>query len=264
MAPDRTGRVEQGRSLVTVDQIRDWCGNPDAEVVVKPVLDLDGCVSVDSYEVPDRICEQVALRDAHLRVPVVHAPGTALRLRPHRGPPRRRRDLLMQPGRPVSSPPSAQDSLALELRRARPRSLPLDQPPRLPVPPRPPRHHRPLARPATSGPLARPLTGPPMAGGRGMASVGVLGDVHDRAVRIAHEEASETPLLVGDRVGDLGAGFDRACVDFVDVVDLDGHVRVLVCLDVQRRDAELDLALLGAEDVLQSSPGPPSRPMTPV
>ena len=61
---DRTGRLEQGRSLVTVDQIRDWCGNPDAEVVVKPVLDLDGCVSVDSYEVPDRICEQVALRDA--------------------------------------------------------------------------------------------------------------------------------------------------------------------------------------------------------
>jgi hypothetical protein len=61
---DRIGRLEQGRSLVTVDQIRDWCGNPDAQVVVKPVVDLYGCVSVDSYEVPERVSEQVGLRDA--------------------------------------------------------------------------------------------------------------------------------------------------------------------------------------------------------
>ena len=141
---DRTGRLEQGRSLVTVDQIRDWCGNPDAEVVVKPVLDLDGCVSVDSYEVPDRICEQVALRDATCVFPWCTRPARRCDC-DHTVAHRERRDLLMQPGRPVSSPPSAQDSLALELRRARPRSLPLDQPPRLPVPPRPPRHHRPLA-----------------------------------------------------------------------------------------------------------------------
>jgi hypothetical protein len=61
---DPVGRLERGQSLVTADQIRDWCGNADAQVVVKPVLDLDGCVRVDSYEVPDRVAEQVSLRDA--------------------------------------------------------------------------------------------------------------------------------------------------------------------------------------------------------
>ena len=60
---DPVGRLEQGRSLVTVGQVRDWCGNPDAEVVVKPVIDLEGCVGVDSYEVPDRVAERVVLRD---------------------------------------------------------------------------------------------------------------------------------------------------------------------------------------------------------
>ncbi|MFZ2012299.1 MAG: HNH endonuclease [Nocardioides sp.] len=186
---DRIGRLEQGCSLVTVDQIRGWCGNPDAQVVVKPVVDLDGCVSVDSYEVPDRVSEEVGLRDATCVFPVVHPSGPALRLRPHRRPPRRRGDLLVQPRRLVSAASSAQDPLALELRRARPRSLPLDQPPRLPVPPRPSRHHRRHVRPATSGALARHLTALLHPGDR-RGSVGVLGDVDDRAVRIPHEEPS--------------------------------------------------------------------------
>lgn len=56
------GRVE-GHGLVTVDQIRAWCGTSGTTVVVKPVLDLAGHVRVDQGEVPDRIVEQVALRD---------------------------------------------------------------------------------------------------------------------------------------------------------------------------------------------------------
>jgi hypothetical protein len=55
------GRVENTGDLVTTDQIRGWCGNPFARVVVKPVLDLD--VHVTSYEVPDRLAEQTDLRD---------------------------------------------------------------------------------------------------------------------------------------------------------------------------------------------------------
>ena len=61
------GRVENTGGatgvLVTADQIRDWCGQPFTRLVVKPVLDLEGHVHVGSYEVPDRLAEQVDLRD---------------------------------------------------------------------------------------------------------------------------------------------------------------------------------------------------------
>ena len=57
------GRVENTRSPVTAQTIRDWCGNPTATVVVKPVIDLADHVHVEAYEVPDRIGEAVALRD---------------------------------------------------------------------------------------------------------------------------------------------------------------------------------------------------------
>jgi hypothetical protein len=63
LGDDPVAHLERGNSLVSVEQIRSWCGHPDAQVVVKPVLDLGGCVEVDSDEVPDRIAEQVALRD---------------------------------------------------------------------------------------------------------------------------------------------------------------------------------------------------------
>jgi hypothetical protein len=57
------GRVENTRSPVTAEQVRLWCGHPDAQVVVKPVVDLADHVHVGAYEVPDRIAEAVALRD---------------------------------------------------------------------------------------------------------------------------------------------------------------------------------------------------------
>ena len=55
------GRCENTRSPVTAEQIRDWCANPDAEVVIKPVLDPNEHHHVDAYEVPDRIVEQSVL-----------------------------------------------------------------------------------------------------------------------------------------------------------------------------------------------------------
>ncbi|HEX6149091.1 HNH endonuclease signature motif containing protein [Nocardioides sp.] len=57
------GRVENTRQPVTVEQIRAWCGRPDTDLVVQPVMDLEGHVHVDAYEVPDRIAQRVALRD---------------------------------------------------------------------------------------------------------------------------------------------------------------------------------------------------------
>ena len=55
------GRCETTRSPITVEQVRDWCSNPDTQVVIKPVIDLNESHHVDAYEVPDRIAEQSVL-----------------------------------------------------------------------------------------------------------------------------------------------------------------------------------------------------------
>ena len=63
-APDlELARVENQRQVVTADQIRTWCANPDAQVVVKPVIDLNEHIHVEGYEVPARLREQTVLRD---------------------------------------------------------------------------------------------------------------------------------------------------------------------------------------------------------
>ncbi|HET8561438.1 MAG TPA: DUF222 domain-containing protein [Marmoricola sp.] len=57
-------RVENaGGHLVTAGQVAAWCGVDTSRVVVKPVIDLNEHIHVTSYEVPDRLREQVALRD---------------------------------------------------------------------------------------------------------------------------------------------------------------------------------------------------------
>jgi hypothetical protein len=55
-------RVENHRQTVTVDAVREWCGVPGTQVVVKPVIDLAEPVSADAYEVPDRIAQRVRLQ----------------------------------------------------------------------------------------------------------------------------------------------------------------------------------------------------------
>ena len=85
-----TGRMEEGQRLVLLDQVKDWCGDSRTKVTIKPVIDLNAQLATDAYEVPDRIREQVILRDRDVRVPVVHPPGATLRHRP-RHPPRPRR-----------------------------------------------------------------------------------------------------------------------------------------------------------------------------
>ena len=65
-------RVENTRTGVTTEQVRTWCANPDAQVTVKPVIDLNEHIHVDAYEVPDRLAEQTELRD-HRRILGSHA-----------------------------------------------------------------------------------------------------------------------------------------------------------------------------------------------
>jgi hypothetical protein len=73
------GRVENTRSPITADQIRTWCGNRDAKVTVKPVIDLADHVHVDAYEVPDRISERVTLRDVTCVFPWCTRPARRLK-----------------------------------------------------------------------------------------------------------------------------------------------------------------------------------------
>lgn len=65
--PDAGGlqlaRIEETRGFVTAEQVRAWCADPSADVVVKPVVDLAERIRAEAYEVPDRLSEQVALRD---------------------------------------------------------------------------------------------------------------------------------------------------------------------------------------------------------
>jgi hypothetical protein len=54
-------RLENHRQLLTADTVREWCGTPGTQVIVKPVIDLHDTVAVSSYEVPDRIATRVKL-----------------------------------------------------------------------------------------------------------------------------------------------------------------------------------------------------------
>ena len=56
-------RVENHRQVLTTDQIRRWCANPETQITVKPVVDLNEHIHVEGYEVPARLQEQTRLRD---------------------------------------------------------------------------------------------------------------------------------------------------------------------------------------------------------
>ncbi|MBC2933575.1 HNH endonuclease signature motif containing protein [Nocardioides sp. zg-1228] len=58
-----TGRLEEGQRLVLLDHIRDWCADSRTKVTIKPVIDLTTQLHTDAYAIPDRIREQIVLRD---------------------------------------------------------------------------------------------------------------------------------------------------------------------------------------------------------
>ncbi|NPC44951.1 HNH endonuclease signature motif containing protein [Nocardioides sp. zg-1230] len=58
-----TGRLEEGQRLVLLDQVRSWCSDSRTKVTIKPVIDLNTQLATDTYAIPDRIREQVVLRD---------------------------------------------------------------------------------------------------------------------------------------------------------------------------------------------------------
>jgi hypothetical protein len=58
-----TGRMENGQRLVLLDQVRSWCSDSRTKVTIKPVIDLNVQLTAQGYDIPDRIREQVQLRD---------------------------------------------------------------------------------------------------------------------------------------------------------------------------------------------------------
>ncbi|GAA4805362.1 HNH endonuclease signature motif containing protein [Nocardioides caeni] len=68
-AEETVGRWEEGRTPVSIQQIEEWLTAHDTTVTIRPVIDLAGCVPVDSYEIPDRLRRQVTLRDHTCRHP---------------------------------------------------------------------------------------------------------------------------------------------------------------------------------------------------
>jgi hypothetical protein len=72
------GRVENIRGPVHAEQIRSWCGNPDAQVTVKPVLDLNDHLDVEAYEIRGRLREHVVLTHPTCVFPWCTRPARAL------------------------------------------------------------------------------------------------------------------------------------------------------------------------------------------
>jgi hypothetical protein len=58
-----TGRMEEGQRLVLLEQVKAWCGDTHTKVTIEPVIDLNAELTASGYEIPDRIREQIALRD---------------------------------------------------------------------------------------------------------------------------------------------------------------------------------------------------------
>ncbi|WP_166133821.1 HNH endonuclease signature motif containing protein [Nocardioides ochotonae] len=52
--------VEETRSIVSTDQVRGWCTG-EAQVIIKPVIDLEAHHHTDAYAIPDRLVEQTRL-----------------------------------------------------------------------------------------------------------------------------------------------------------------------------------------------------------
>jgi len=72
------GRVENTRGPVHAEQIRQWCGHPDAQVTVNPVLDLNDHIDVESYEIRGRLREQTLLAHPTCVFPWCTRPARAL------------------------------------------------------------------------------------------------------------------------------------------------------------------------------------------
>ncbi|WP_439936296.1 HNH endonuclease signature motif containing protein [Nocardia sp. N13] len=72
-----TGRLEERQRLVLLDQVKAWCGDTRTKITIKPVIDLKAELFTPAYKVPDRLREQVLLRDRTCVFPWCTRPARA-------------------------------------------------------------------------------------------------------------------------------------------------------------------------------------------
>ncbi|GAA4677569.1 HNH endonuclease signature motif containing protein [Nocardioides nanhaiensis] len=68
------GRLENNQSPVSADVVRGWCRTA-GRITVRPVIDLNGAVHVEQYEVPDRIKQQLRWTDPRCVYPHCNRPA---------------------------------------------------------------------------------------------------------------------------------------------------------------------------------------------
>ena len=59
LSNDGIGRCENTRTPISVDQVRDWCHNPDTQVTIRPVIDLNADLHTEAYTPTEAMREQV-------------------------------------------------------------------------------------------------------------------------------------------------------------------------------------------------------------
>ncbi|MDZ5663179.1 DUF222 domain-containing protein [Nocardioides sp. S-58] len=72
-----TGRMEERHRLALLEQVKGWCGDSRTKVTVKPVIDLTAELTAPGYDIPDRIREQVIMRDRTCVFPWCTRPARA-------------------------------------------------------------------------------------------------------------------------------------------------------------------------------------------
>ena len=111
----RVGRAER-LGPVTTAKIREWLGH--SNVRIQPVIRMDGDDAVDGHDPPDRMRDQVILRDKTCQFPNCQVDCTPLRPRPH-DPLRPRRttrpNQTLQPRPALPPTPQRQDQRSLAL-----------------------------------------------------------------------------------------------------------------------------------------------------
>ena len=70
-----TGRMEEGQRPTLLGQVRSWCGDSRTKVTIKPVIDLNPELTAPGYDIPDRIRDQIILRDRNCVFPWCSRPA---------------------------------------------------------------------------------------------------------------------------------------------------------------------------------------------
>ena len=74
---DQLGRLEERQKLLLLETVRSWCADTSTRVSIKPVIDLNAELETGAYEVPDRIRDQITLRDRTCTFPWCTRPARA-------------------------------------------------------------------------------------------------------------------------------------------------------------------------------------------